>query len=399
MRAVAGSRVVSPMTTMAAHAGLTVTQAKELMAALGLGAIDPGSVRLADLDEASRMKARAAIKVMNDLSTVLVSHGSYADGETAYKAVSTSIAQSVRAGVASQAGYDLYATNHLGTVIQAAIPRNVDSSVRDLVVGTLQSNASGIAHASDEESSRRQFASAGATEFIEQHRSRPSDVTTYPKTDDLHAVSPRFEFTSVVLSPASGTAQTLTANEVAAGTATTAFTPGDLDAVSSPVTAVNVRKLPTVVSVAIELTQSGGSGKLQFGIDKVRLSQGTDGAITTTVPVGAKFTFYARTSAGVSIEPAGDLVNATENTASGLNIPIGLVKAKAAAAGIDASQLASAFALSGKYAVRVTVSNTEVRKHGGAAASVETITVGKSRRRAFPGYSFKGAITFGASAG
>ncbi|MGY0195931.1 hypothetical protein ACWA7J_12750 [Leptothrix sp. BB-4] len=397
LRAKAGAKVVSPFTTLVAEGNLTELQAKAVMAAMGLGSVDPGTTSLSGLSDTSRKKARAAIKVMNDLTTVLVSTGSHADAKTAFKAVAGTLATSVKVSSAGNPTFDLFAGDNLGKALKAAIPAGFDRGVRDLVVGTLNASARSIADASDDDAARRLFASTGATEFIEKHRDKPSEVTNYPGADDLLAAAPRLEFTSIVMTASGSAAQTLTAAAVSAGTAKTSFKLGDLDVVTIPLKAVNVRKLPASVAVAVELSETGGTRKLQFGIDTVQLSKASNDMVSVTLPAGARMSFYARTASGVTLEPANSIENLTANAYDGLAIPIGLIKAKLQAAMGNATGVSEALALTGKFDIKVTVSHSEIRPTSGTALPVSTIRVGAARPRAFPGYTYGGAITFGAT--
>lgn len=392
-RARAGSSVVSPFTTMSVEGSLTDAQARAVMAALGLGSVEPGATDLNSLSAAGKKKARAAIKILNDLSAVLTSTGTYPNAQAAFKAIAASFASHVSSNASGS--FDLFSGNNLSNAIKAAVPASVPSDVEDLIAGSLNSMANSIATAADDDEAKRLFASSGATKFIDDHRDNPTAVVTYPGKDDLFAAAPRLEFSGVSLTSGDAT-QTLSATNVSAGTASTTFTLGNIDTVTIPVTAVNLANFPNHVAVAVEVTQDGSTRKLQFGIESVQLSINS-GVVSATVPVGAELYFYAKTGGGVSIEPASALENLTANTYAGLSIPIGLIKEKVLAANSgNSAALNDALALTGKFNVKVTVSRVEVRPVGGVSAGVSTITVGTIDPQAFPGFTYSGAITFGA---
>jgi hypothetical protein len=396
-RAKAGASIVSPFTTLVVEGGLTDAQAKALMASLGLGAVDPGATNLDSLSDAGKKKARAAIKVLNDLSEVLVNTGDHANATAAFKAVAAAFAASVKASAAANPSFDLFSGTNLSDAIKASMPAGVASDVKDLVAGSLNTLAVSMKDAATDDDCKRLFASNGMGEFIETHRSNPGSAPAYPDPEGVLSASPRLEFTNVVLT-SNSVPQTLTAASISAGNAETTYTLSNIDTVTIPVTAQNFRegRLPGTVSIAVEVTQTGSSRKLQFGIDRVNLSLGVSNAVNATVPVGAEFSFYARTGGGVSVEPAGDIVNLTANSYNGLVIPIGLIKSKILEASGNSTDLLEALNLTGTFDIRVTVSKAEIRKNGGTAAGVETITVGSARRHAFPGFTYKGSINFGA---
>ncbi|MEX8493824.1 MAG: hypothetical protein AB3X43_07495, partial [Sphaerotilus sp.] len=117
-KALAGSLVVSPFTTMRAVSGLTDDEFKAVLTKLGLGGIDVAAFDPTK-DAARATTAAALAKILNDISEIVAAAGG--DPAAAFKAATIAMAQHVKASTGTAFGSDTDLSDLVGAAADAGL--------------------------------------------------------------------------------------------------------------------------------------------------------------------------------------------------------------------------------------------------------------------------------------
>jgi hypothetical protein len=400
LRSHAGARVVSPFTTMLLESGLSLADFQILLDKLGLSRIDPNTFNPvgANVSAADKRAAMAIAKVLNDLATTVADDSG--DAKKAYKDAAKALSGGNPASL--DAAIDAAITAALansGTYKDSANLANIKLAL-GVAVKTLVAQ---IKTAATDDDARKAFDDNDSTSSYVKGKKDESDqdkIKNDVKDDTKFKATRTASFSSVLLSTSPTSGETLTSAQIKDGTSSTSLTLRDISKVTIPVnlSSADVIGSGKEVDVAMQVSDDKGR-KLQFAIDRIMLTVGPNLTAKATVRKGAELHFFAQQADGSQVTTT-PIQNDADKVYDGIVIDLALIKSRLLGANPSFSTaLNQALDLRGKFDVKVVVSEVDVRPAGAATRSpVGSITVGSGKnKQVVGGYTFTGAITFGAS--
>jgi len=318
-KALAGSAVVSPFTTMRAVSGLTDDEFKAVLTKLGLDGVDVANFNPVK-DTARATTAAAIAKILNDISEIVAAAGG--DPASAFKAAAIAIAQHAKASTGAVFGSDAALSDLVGAAAGAGLTagnkksngapvwsekalanaKSLATAGIATLAGNIQKRAS-LAEVRDDLSSGAAVNIVDDTELeddtqVAESRSRATDTVALGK--------PQYVSVSgdiVTVAPMAGAAMNYTLAQFATGMNLSGQTLSTLSHVTLPLTATALalpRKGATV-SLALEIENQTTGGLMQGAIDKVVLTRNTDGTVSAAIRSDSKVHLYLQTASGIQI--------------------------------------------------------------------------------------------------
>jgi hypothetical protein len=321
-KALAGSAVVSPFTTMRAVSGLTDDEFKAVLTKLGLEGVDVANFDPTNPKNAAYATTAAALaKILNDISEIVSAAGG--DPALAFKAAANAMVTHAKASTGTVFGDAAALSDLVGAAAGAGLTAGNKKSNGDPVwsdkalanakslattgiatlAGIIKSRAS-LADALDDLSSGAAVNIVGDTDDLEddaqvaESRGRATDTVALGK--------PQYVSVSgdvVTVAPMAGAAMDYTLSQFATGMSLTGQTLSTLSHVTLPLKA-SALALPrggAVVSLALEIENQTTGGLMQGAIDKVVLKRNTDGTVSATIRSDSKVHLYLQTASGIQI--------------------------------------------------------------------------------------------------
>ena len=318
-RALAGSLVVSPFTTMRAVSGLSDAEFQSVLTKLGLGGIDVATFDPTQ-DVARATTAAAIAKILNDISEIVAGAGG--DSAAAFKAATIAMAAHVKASTGTAFGSDTDLSSLVGAAAEAGLRAgNKNSSGAaiwtDKALGNAKSLATAgittlaanikkrttLADALNDLSSGAAVNIVGDTELedddkVAESRNKATDAVEMAKAQ---YISVQGDTVTIAALESKGTAYTLT--QFAEGLNLSGQTLSTLSHVTLPLesTALALPRAGAMVSLALEIENTVTGGLMQGAIDKVKLTRGANGAVSAEIHPDSKLHLYMQTASGIQI--------------------------------------------------------------------------------------------------
>lgn len=318
-KALAGSLVVSPFTTMRAVSGLTDAEFKAVLSKLGLDGVDVATFDPTK-DAARATTAAALAKILNDISEIVAAAGG--DPVAAFKAATIAMAQHAKAstgtafgsaadlselvGAAADAGMSAGNKNSVGAAVWTDKALANAKSLAKAGIATLAGNIkrrTSLADALDDLSSGAAVNIIGDTDLEDDTKVAESRGRA---TDTVELGKPQYVSVSgdvVTVAPMAGAATDYTLSQFATGMRLPGQTLSTLSHVTLPLTATALA-LPrqgAVVALALEIENQTTGGLMQGAIDKVVLTRNTDGTVSAAIRSDSKVHLYLQTASGIQI--------------------------------------------------------------------------------------------------
>lgn len=344
-RALAGSQVVSPFTTMRAVSGLSDSEFKTVLARLGLDGVDVATFDPTK-DAARATTAAALAKILNDVSEIVAAAGG--DASAAFKAA----VKAVATHALSSSGSAFASDSDLGRLVSAAADAGLSAGNKrgdgtpvwsDKALGNAKSLAStGIATLASNIKKRTTLADAldDLSNGAAVHFVGDTDLEDETKVDesrgkaaDAQALG-RPQYVSIrgdalTVAPLNGDPTSHTLTQFASGLDLSGQTLSTLSHLSLPLdsTALALPRNGAVVALALEIENTVTGGLLQGAVDKVVLKRNADGTVNVTVRDDSKLHLYMQTASGIQFGTGdaplqGVLTPLLHNSASGLGIDL-----------------------------------------------------------------------------
>ncbi|WP_338416869.1 hypothetical protein [uncultured Sphaerotilus sp.] len=421
-RALAGSAVVSPFTTMRAVSGLTDAEFKAVLAKLGLGGIDVATFDPTK-DVARATTAAALAKILNDISEIVTAAGG--DSAAAFKAATIAMARHAKSSTGNAFGSD----TDLNDLVSAAAEAGLTAGNKNSAGGAIWS-AKALANA-------RSLATAGITTLAGNIKRRTSladalddlssgaAVNVVDDTDledDTKVAEGRgragdavelgkAQYVSVsgdvvTVAPLSGTATDYTLSQFAAGMSLPGQTLSTLSHVTLPLKATTLA-LPrqgAVVALALEIENKTTGGLMQGAIDKVVLKRNTDGSVSATIRSDSKVHLYLKTASDVQIGTGATPLEGVgtpllTNGTDGLGIDLQkLANGMRKQFPDNVSLINKVLTEQGNFAVKVVVNEMDFRHADGTRLGVGKVAVkvpgSDAVARKVSGIAVSGLVTF-----
>jgi hypothetical protein len=318
-KALAGSAVVSPFTTMRAVSGLTDDEFKSVLTKLGLDGVDVATFD--PTKDAARATTAAAIaKILNDISEIV--SGAGGDAAAAFKAATIAMAQHVKGRTGAAFGSDSDLSDLVGAAAQAGLTSGNKNSAgaaiwTDKALANAQSLATAgittlagnikrrtsLADALDDLSNGAAVNIVGDTDLeddakVVEGQSRAGDAIELGKPQYVSVTGD-----AITVAPLAGTAKDYTLAEFATGMSLPGQTLSTLSHVTLPLraTALALPRSGAVVSLALEIKNQTTGGLMQGAIDKVLLKRNTDGTVSATISSASKVHLYLQTASDIQI--------------------------------------------------------------------------------------------------
>lgn len=422
-KALAGSAVVSPFTTMRAVSGLTDDEFKAVLTKLGLGGVDVATFDPTK-DAARATTAAALAKILNDISEIVSAAGG--DPAAAFKAATIAMAKHVQASTGTAFGSDTDLSNLVGAAAEAGltagntknsagVPIWSDKALANAKslatagIATLAGNIkkrTSLADALDDLSSGAAVNIVGDTELEDDTKVAESRGKA---TDTVELGKPQYVSVSgdvVTVAPMAGAAMDYTLSQFATGMSLTGQTLSTLSHVTLPLKA-SALALPrggAVVSLALEIENQTTGGLMQGAIDKVVLKRNTDGTVSATIRSDSKVHLYLQTASGIQIGTGTTPLEGVgtpllTNGASGLGIDLqkladGMYKQFPD----NTSLIKKVLTEQGTFAMKVIVNEMDFRHADGSRLGVGKVAVkvpgSDAVAKKVSGIAVSGLVTF-----
>jgi hypothetical protein len=367
LKAPAGSSVITPLTTLLVGTGLTASQLNALLSlptGTDVTKVDPANGQNDELFK----KTLAVQQLLDSLARTTAAKAGNSDVKTVYTRIASDFAkalatQSASAQVIKSSG-DLDAT--VLTTVVGALP--------DVVALKLVSTDLGAAVGSLIEEAQ-QFAKATPAQIVAISKSLQdparATVNLTATTNYLALSNDSIQFNG----------NRYTTAELTQGVQLTG-----LDTVGFNFTVVGGAASENVSSVALELTERGGSNRrLQLMIDGVTIVPDVRGQVSVTVPEGAKVYAYGATANGTEVNlTISDLtfspIRVVDNGFT-LNYT-NMVNKVVASTDVAGRTTAERFlGIKGSFDVKLVVSGINVRKVDGSAFPTGFVQLVNSTKR------------------
>lgn len=421
-KALAGSQVLSPFTTMRAVSGLSDSEFAAVLAKLGLDGVDVATFNPTE-DVARATTAAAIAKILNDVSEIVSVAGG--DAAAAFRAATLAVALHA----SSSSGSAFASDADLGKLVTAASDAGLRGGNRNSAGGAIWSdkalaNAQSLAAAGittiasnikkrtslldalDDLSNSAAVHVVVDTELdddtqVETSRSKAADVAEMAKSQYLS-----LRGDAVAVTPLKGAVTSHTLAQFASGLRLSGQTLSTLSQLTLPLdsTAMALPRHGATVSVALEIENTATGGMLQGALDKVVLKRKSDGSVAATIPEDAKLYLYMQTASGIEFGTG-------ETALKGVATP--LLSAEEGGLGIDLQKLASGMRKhfpdntslinkvleeQGTFQMKVVVSESDFRHADGSRLGVGKVAVkvpGQSKvARKVQGVAVAGRVTF-----
>ena len=324
-RAQAGSLVVSPFTTMRAVSGLSDTEFKAVLAKLGLDGVDVATFNPV-ADPVRATTAAALAKILNDVSEIVAAAGG--DAAAAFKAATKAMATHAKnstapafssatdlgnlVGAAAEAGLREGNKNSAGGAIwndkALANAKALATTAIGTLAGTIHQRGS-LADAMNDLSNSSAVHLVGGTELendekVAESHTKAADTTELIKPQYVSVVGD-----AVTVVPMEGQSTSFTLSQFAKSADLSGKTLSTLSHVTLPLsgTALALPKAGAVVALAVEIRNVDTGGVMQGAIDKVKLTRGTDGAVSAAILPESKLHLFMKTASdiqfGTGVEP------------------------------------------------------------------------------------------------
>lgn len=454
LRGKRGSKVVSHFTTMQLESGLSDADFSAIMAKLGLGNIDPSTFNPADPAEAAKLKtAMAVAKLLNDLAAIVTAAGG--DAEAAFAAAAKELASQLKGKTLT--GASLFDNDvDLGDVIEAAADKAFDSvpnwsDKNDSTAVTRKTNAKKLTraglvkasktvkNAASDDDAKDAFRNEQTSTDIDNTNLEDDNATTTKVTEvenddnynksDKSNVKKKFVYSDsdkVFLVGANQTVDTTLSALSSGRVSTEGLTLRDITRIEMPLRdpEKTLSKNGVTAMVALEVTEVGGSRKLQVYIDKVVLSRDPNvaGQVRAVVPgnvfksngslqsAGAGMRFYARSGSGVQMFTSEPIRNLAANTLSssatgkvGIDLKVIMDRLFSSTTLTNSGTGTTNTALlndlldkTGQFDVKVIVTQADFRYSNGTTLPYSTINlkISPTKGLSIGGGGFTGHLTF-----
>ncbi|MEY2874065.1 MAG: hypothetical protein RLZZ373_1436 [Pseudomonadota bacterium] len=421
-RALAGSLVVSPFTTMRAVSGLSDEEFKAVLTKLGLGGIDVATFD--PTKDAARATTAAAIaKILNDISEIVAGAGG--DSAAAFKAATIAMAAHVKASTGTAFGNDTDLSNLVGAAAEAGLSAGNRNSAGAAIwttkalgnakslatagITTLASNIkkrTTLADALNDLSSGAAVTIIGDTDLdddtkVAEGREKATNTVELAKAQYVSVKGD-----TVTIAPLAGEASDYTLAQFTAGLSLPGQTLSTLSHVTLPLesTTLALPRGGAVVSLALEIENTATGGLMQGAIDKVVLTRSTTGAVSAAIRSDSKLHLYLQTASGIQIGTGtapleGVGTPLLTNGASGLGIDL-----QKLASGMrkhfpdNTSLINKVLAETGNFRVKVVVADMDFRHADGTRLGVGKVAVkvpgSNAVARKVHGIAVSGLVTF-----
>jgi hypothetical protein len=421
-RALAGSLVVSPFTTMRAVSGLSDAEFKAVLTKLGLDGVDVATFDPTK-DAARATTAAALAKILNDISEIVASAGG--DAAAAFKAATIAMAAQVKASTGNAFGSDTDLGNLVSAAAEAGLRAGNKNSAGNAIwtekalgnattlasagIRTLASNIkkrTSLADAFDDLGNGSAVNLVGDTDLeddtkVTESRGKATDTVEMGKPQFVSVLGD-----AVTIAPLTGEAASYTLTQFAAGLRLPGQTLSTLGHVTLPLqsTAMALPRGGAVVSLALEIENTNTGGLMQGAIDKVVLTRGTNGVVSAAIRSDSKLHLYMQTASDIQIGTGNAPLE-------GVGTP--LLTNGTSGLGIDLQKLASGMrkhfpdntalinkvlAETGTFKVKVVVADMDFRHADGTRLDAGKIAVkvpGSDRSaRKVSGVAVSGLVTF-----
>lgn len=318
-RALAGSQVVSPFTTMRAVSGLSDAEFKAVLTKLGLDGVDVATFNPV-ADPVRATTAAALAKILNDISEIVAGAGG--DAAAAFKAATIAMATHAKnstgpafanatdlgmlVSAAAEAGLREGNKKSDGTPVwtdrQLSNARSLASTAITTLVGSLQQRAS-LKDAFNDLGNSSAVHLVGDTDLdddnkVAESRTKAGDATELTKAQYVSVVDD-----SVTIAPMAGKSVSYTLTQFAStpGVDLSGQTLSTLSHVTLPLssTAMALPRAGGVVALALEIRNTVTGGVLQGAIDKVKLTRGQDGRVSATILDSSKLHLFMKTASDI----------------------------------------------------------------------------------------------------
>jgi hypothetical protein len=398
-KALAGSQVLSPFTTMRAVSGLSDSEFSAVLTKLGLEGVDVATFD-PTVDAARATTAAAIAKILNDVSEIVAAAGG--DAAAAFKAATLAVALHA----SSSSGPAFASDADLGRLVAAASDAGLRGGNRNSAGGAIWSDkalanaqslaAAGITTVASNIKKRaslldalNDLSSNAAVHVVVdtdldddvqvgESRGKAGDATEMAKAQYLSLRGDAVEVT-----PLKAAASSHTLTQFAAGLPLAGQTLSTLSRLTLPLdsTANALPRQGATVAVALEIENTATGGMLQGALDKVVLKRNSDGSVAATIPDDAKLYLYMKTAAGFEFGTG-------EEAKLGVATP--LLSSDARGLGIDLQKLASGMrkhfpgntALinkvleeQGTFQMKVVISESDFRHADGSRLSIGKVAV------------------------
>jgi hypothetical protein len=400
-KALAGSAVVSPFTTMRAVSGLTDDEFKAVLTKLGLEGVDVANFDPTNPKNAAYATTAAALaKILNDISEIVAAAGG--DPAAAFKAAAKAIAQHAKASTGTVFGDAAALSDLVGAAAGAGLTEgnkksNGEPVWSDKALANAKSLATaGITTLAGIIKSRSSLAealddlSSGAAVNILDDTDLEDDTKVAESrgkaTDTAALGKPQYVSVSgdiVTVAPMAGAAMNYTLAQFATGMNLPGQNLSMLSHVTLPLTATALA-LPAkgaTVSLALEIENTTTGGLMQGAIDKVVLTRNTDGTVSAAIRSDSKVHLYLQTATGIQIGTGtapleGVGTPLLTNGASGLGIDLQkLANGMRKQFPDNTSLINKVLTESGTFAMKVIVNEMDFRHADGTRLATGKVSV------------------------
>lgn len=349
-KALAGSQVVSPFTTMRAVSGLSDSEFKAVLTKLGLDGVDVSTFD--PTKDAARATTAAAIaKILNDISEIVSAAGG--DAAAAFKAATVAVAVHAMSSTGSAFGSDTDLGNLVSAAANAGLTAGNKNSTgvaiwtdkalgnaRTLATAGITTMASNIKKRASLEDAKDDLSNGAAVHFVgdtdledddkvAESRGKASDAAELGKSQYVS-----IKGDAVTVAPVKGESADYTLAQFASGMQLTGQTLSTLSHVSLALdsTALALPRNGAVVSLALEIENTVTGGLMQGALDKVVLKRNSDGSVSATVRSDSALHLYMQTASDIQFGTGDDPLDGTETP---------LLTSSTGSLGIDLQKLAS----------------------------------------------------------
>jgi hypothetical protein len=323
-RALAGSSVISPFTTMQLESGLSTPEFQAVMHTMGLGSQDPATFNPVAQPAQTAMAAAAAAKILNDIAETSVAAGS--SGEMAFRESAKTLTQEIlKQNQSTTSGSSIFSdTTVISGVIQRTARRGLDHI--SSWSATQKDNAASIAS--------QGIASSVGVILTKKNMSDAADILrngavptliTQANLSDAQSVSDAVSTVStavqaaqyiyvaqdqMLITPTQGSAISATlADFTASGLHLRGQTFSSLASIELPLrsTAFALPEGRTEFALGLTVTDRHSLKKLEVLLDRVQLQRDRADLtrLSIVVPAGAQLHAYARSASGIEVGTEG----------------------------------------------------------------------------------------------